>query len=128
MNTLTLIQKEMRGWQKHNFPNRGVHIPLLGMGEEIGELAHVSEDNSQHIVELCRTLGKLYHAHIKKEQGIRKNEDHDKNKKDAIADIMIYLIDYSNDHGYILYEILADVWAQVSSRDWVKFPKNGRDQ
>lgn len=126
MIDIAKIQKELEVWQKHNFPTRGVHIPLLGVGEELGELA--SEGDSQHIIELCKSLGKLHHAHIKKEQNIRRNENHDENKKDAIADILIYLIDYSNDHGYCLETLLTTVWAKVKSRDWVKFPKNGKTE
>lgn len=107
MIDLNKIQAEMVEWQKYNFPGRGVHIPLLGAVEELGELAH---------------------AHIKKEQNIRLNEDHDSNKKDAIADIFIYLFDYSNDHNFNLEEIITETWNQVKSRDWIKFPKNGRTE
>lgn len=107
MIDLAKIQSEMVTWQQHNFPGRGVHIPLLGAVEELGELAH---------------------AHIKKEQNIRTNEDHDANKKDSIGDIFIYLIDYSNDHGYCLETVIQETWEHVKSRDWKKYPKNGRTE
>lgn len=107
MIDLFKIQQEMIAWQQHNFPNRKVHVPLLGALEELGELAH---------------------AHIKQEQNIRLNEDHAANKQDAIADIIIYLIDYSNDHKFNLEKIIQETWNQVKTRDWIKYPKNGRTE
>lgn len=126
MIDLAKIQSEMVTWQQHNFPGRGVHIPLLGTVEEVGELAQEGDDLT--IVELSKSLGKLAHAHIKKEQKIRTTENHDKNKKDAIGDIFIYLIDYSNHYGYCLETVIQEVWEHVKCRDWVKFPKNGRTE
>lgn len=126
MIDLNKIQEEMREWQRHNFPLRKSHIPAMGMGEEIGELATVTEDDNPHIIELSRALGKFYHAHIKLEQGIRKNENHHHAKMDAIADILIYLIDYCNDHGFNIEQIINYTWGQVKQRDWVKYPTTGK--
>lgn len=39
MKALAVVQDEMVGWQKHNFPGRPNWIPLLGAVEEMGELA-----------------------------------------------------------------------------------------
>lgn len=33
------LQIEMNKWQQHNFPGRDVWQPLVGLGEELGELA-----------------------------------------------------------------------------------------
>jgi hypothetical protein len=64
---------ERHKWVAHNFPDdgRGDRISVLGMIEEQGELVH---------------------AHIKKDQNIRGNEDHDANAKDAVGDLTIYLL------------------------------------
>ena len=74
----TTIQKEHRKWSLKNFPNQQAHHCLLGMIEEVGELAH---------------------AHLKMEQGIRMNEDHLAGRADAIADTVLYLIGHCNYHG-----------------------------
>lgn len=71
----TKIQAEHREWSAKNFPDQKAHHCLLGMIEEVGELAH---------------------AQLKLEQGIRVNEDHIEARKDAIADIALYLIGYCN--------------------------------
>ncbi len=105
MISLKELQDEMLVWQKYNFPNRPIHVPLLGALEELGELAH---------------------AHIKLEQGIRKNEDHVASAKDAVGDIFIYLADYCNGKGYDMQDIITETWKQVKTRDWIKFPTNGR--
>lgn len=35
---LTRIQDEQVSWQQHNFPDRPSWVPLMGVGEELGEL------------------------------------------------------------------------------------------
>jgi len=39
MSKFSQIQKEMIPWQQHNFPGRSSWMPLMGLGEELGELA-----------------------------------------------------------------------------------------
>ena len=74
LKTLQQIQLEVDIWTKNNFGHQTPATPILGMIEEIGELAH---------------------AHLKEIQGIRK-KDYVAAKKDAIADIVIYLLNYYN--------------------------------
>lgn len=69
------IVKEHNLWLKKNFPNGKSYHSILGMIEEIGELSH---------------------AHLKDEEKIRLNENHNYNKKDALADTIIYLIGFCN--------------------------------
>jgi NTP pyrophosphatase (non-canonical NTP hydrolase) len=95
--TLDKLQFELRKWQQHNFPNRERWEPLMGVAEEVGELSH---------------------AHLKKHQGIRLEEDHDATAQDAIGDIVIYLADYCNARGFNLGEIVTDTWELVKQRDW----------
>ncbi len=122
--TLKRIQLEQKEWSEHNFPGSASHCPLLGVGEEIGEFAEVSASD-RHVVELSKALGRLNHSHLKKEQGIRVNQDHAEEAMDAIGDILIYLGDYCNKKGYSMESILTSTWNQVRQRDWIKHPKNG---
>jgi NTP pyrophosphatase (non-canonical NTP hydrolase) len=71
----TKIQAEHKEWSAKNFPDQKAHHCLLGMIKEVGELAH---------------------AQLKLEQGIRVNEDHIAARRDAIADIALYLIGFCN--------------------------------
>jgi NTP pyrophosphatase (non-canonical NTP hydrolase) len=93
------IQFEVMEWAAHNFPNAQVYQPLIGIMEEVGELAH---------------------AHLKQEQNIRTNENHTENAKDAIGDIIIYLMDYCNRRNFNLSDIIIDTWSLVKKRDWQK--------
>ena len=99
--TLRELQDQQRVWVAHNFGERPAWHPLLGAVEELGELAH---------------------AHLKEAQGIRLQENHVANAKDAVADIVIYLADYCSSRGFDMQEIVETTWAQVRQRDWKKNP------
>lgn len=100
------LQRRHKKWLEHNFPNQQSqsHHGLLGLTEEVGELAH---------------------AHLKLEQGIRGNEDLVAQRDDACGDIVIYLLSYCNTNGIDLATAIADAWAEVEARDWIAFPGNG---
>ncbi len=104
MLTFRKLQDEQRPWVKHNFDGRPPYFPLLGTMEELGELAH---------------------AHLKQEQGIRTNEDHEAKAKDAVGDIIICLADYCTARGFDLQEIVETTWAEVKKRDWKADARNG---
>lgn len=101
---LNKVQSELNIWVSNNFGDRPAYHPLLGIGEELGELNH---------------------AFLKKEQGIRTNEDHDSAMVDAVGDILIYLLDFCNAMGYNANNILETTWGKVKQRDWVNSPTNG---
>jgi NTP pyrophosphatase (non-canonical NTP hydrolase) len=102
--TLTRLQAENKVWADHNFPDRRAHQALLGAAEEIGELCH---------------------AHLKSEQGIRGTaEQHHDAKVDAVADVVIFLVDYCNMNGIDLQTAIEKTWAEVRKRDWRKDPLN----
>lgn len=68
------LQEQIWAWQLTNFGVSPISHPLLGMCEEAGELVH---------------------AVLKMSQGIRGSEsDHADAIKDALGDILIYLIDF----------------------------------
>ena len=103
--SLTQLQEEVSAWSKRNFPQEHLHHPLLGVGEEAGE---------------------LFHAHLKEEQGIRgTKEEHVEAAKDAIGDILIYLADYCARRGFSLQTCIESTWKKVKERDWKKNKTTG---
>ena len=102
---LRKLQQEQKEWSNYNFSNRTNYQPLLGIVEEVGELAH---------------------AHLKFEQNVRINEDHLAKKKDAIGDIVIFLSDYCTMNNIDFQEAVELTWNDVKTRDWIKYPKNGK--
>lgn len=102
------IQKEQEAWSRYNFGSSDPTHALLGVSEEVGELSH---------------------AHLKKLQGIRITPEQFQAKaKDAVGDIVIYLMDYCTSNGWDFMQVVQDTWANVKTRDWKKFPKNGRTE
>jgi NTP pyrophosphatase (non-canonical NTP hydrolase) len=111
--SINAIQKQQSDWSNYNFPlrpghSRDVDDPLLGMMEEMGELSH---------------------AILKKKQGIRGTpEQHEAAAKDAVADLFVFMLDLATRRGWTLGDVIVDTWADVRTRDWIKFPKNGRTE
>ena len=104
---LTTLQAEHMAWLEHNFPQQQGHDPLLGIVEEVGELAH---------------------AHLKASQGIRgTSRELQAEARDAIGDIVIYLASYCNTNGYDLETCVARTWSMVKKRNWQKYPQDGRN-
>lgn len=105
VNTLRMIQDEHWVWLKHNFPDQQDHDALLGLIEEVGELAH---------------------AHLKAQQAIRgTSEEHRAAASDAIGDIIIYLASYCNTNDFSLSDCFDTAWSEVENRDWIKYSKDG---
>lgn len=101
MPDLAQMQIELKEWQEHNFPGREAWEPLVGLQEELGELAH---------------------AHLKQHQGIRDSpEKLEAQARDAVGDILIYLADYCNARGFNLPACMNQAWAEVKQRDWAKW-------
>jgi NTP pyrophosphatase (non-canonical NTP hydrolase) len=81
---------------------------FLGIVEEVGELAH-------HL--------------LKQAQGIRGEDDwHTAQQRDAVADILIFLTGFCYRRRWDLEQILLETWKEVRSRDWKRFPKNGKTE
>ena len=106
-STLDRIQREQVPWVKHNFGDRHTWMPLVGLQEELGELSH---------------------AFLKKTQGIRTNEDHDANMRDAVGDIVIYLLDFCSGVGINLEKELVATWEKVKKRDWKANPESPEEK
>lgn len=108
--TLSLgeYQDKMKAWAAHNFPDAEPIDPLLGIGEEYGELLH---------------------AYLKRKQGIRGTpEEHTIAIQDALGDMTIYMLDFCNKHGFSLAACLLAAYTEIAGRDWRRFPKNGRTE
>lgn len=96
-STLNRIQKQRADWALENFGEPKAYHLLLGMTEELGELCH---------------------AHLKREQGIRINENHEAAIKDALGDILIYALGYAQSQNLSLEDCLVEAWHHVRMRDW----------
>jgi NTP pyrophosphatase (non-canonical NTP hydrolase) len=100
------MQDDHKKWLDKNFPFQMPHQPLLGLAEEVGELAHV---------------------HLKREQGIR-HMGGDKGYDlacDALGDLFIYMLSYANSNHIDLEAAIVDTWGKVKQRDWVEDPHKG---
>ncbi len=104
MNLRTLQEEHME-WLEKNFPQQQGHDPLLGIVEELGELAHAHLKASQNI----RGTPEALHAEA----------------FDAIGDIVIYLASYCNSNGFDLHDAVTYTWSKVQKRDWQKYPQDG---
>lgn len=91
------LQQEVGRWASSNFPGKEPIVTLLGVGEEMGE---------------------LYHAFLKRHQGIRLDEDHTANIADAVGDIVIFLANFCAEEGISLDDCVNDAWEEVKKRDW----------
>jgi NTP pyrophosphatase (non-canonical NTP hydrolase) len=118
MKTLQEIQAEIGQWAQEQFgDNRSKdkssvsydHIlgslpPLLGMMEELGELARAVARRHQ---------GRGYDNVV----------EHREAKEDALADMLVFMCDYGYREGIDLNVVLDRVWAKVCKRrqaTWVE--------
>ena len=103
---LANIQAEHAEWAKYNFPDAKSYQALLGVVEEVGELSH---------------------AHLKADQSIRGTPaEHEAAAKDAVGDILIYLMHYCALRDWSMATILETTWMDVKKRDWKKNPTTGK--
>ena len=96
---LNELQKEIGEWRESNFGpihDRTAIQQALGAGEELGE---------------------FYHAVLKKDQGIRNDQDHDAAAKDAIGDVVLFLMNYCNCEGWSFNDIIRETADEVLKRE-----------
>lgn len=105
---LIALQRKHAEWAIRNFGERDPVDAFFGVTEELGELAR---------------------AMLKKKQGIRGNSpEHDAKARDAVGDILLFLLDYCTARGWSFNDIVLETWRIVRERDWIKYPKNGRTE
>lgn len=105
--TLDSLQSQVHEWLKKQpfFRDQPLHQPLLGIGEEAGELMH---------------------AHLKMEQGIRGSaEKHIADARDAIGDLLVYTAGYCIARDWDMGECVQGALDVVLKRDWSKNPTDG---
>jgi NTP pyrophosphatase (non-canonical NTP hydrolase) len=107
MGQIRDMQIQHHKWLRHNFPDQTDHQPLLGIVEEVGELAHAALKHEQAI------RGMTYSRAREAE-------------KDALGDIFIYMMSYANSRALDLEAIITETWGQVQERDWRRYPETGR--
>jgi NTP pyrophosphatase (non-canonical NTP hydrolase) len=103
--TLRQLQAEHKLWLEHNFPEYSPARALMGVMEEVGELAH---------------------AQLKGEQQIRTGlhtEANARAKMDAVGDIIIFLTGYCTESSLDFQHCLEVTWAKVKQRDWIADPE-----
>jgi len=116
---LSRLQRFVKEWSEHNFPNSASHRPTIGVSEEIGEL----------VAALVVANGKLSHATLKADQNIRgTTEEHALEAQDAVGDILIYLLHLCVVKEWSMAEIMAGVIKELCERDWINFPLNGKTE
>lgn len=102
------LQAQVQVWTEHNFGEQAPYRPLLGVVEEVGELCH---------------------AQLKNEQGIRSPKADEggwyADKRDAVGDIVIYLMNYCTEAGIEFHDAVKATWHKVSARNWVDNPEDG---
>lgn len=99
------LQYSINKWRESNSTLKTSEEALIGAFEEMGELSH---------------------AHLKCMQGIKDPIEMDVKKKDAIGDIIIFLIHYCNLHGFDLEEIILETWDHVKKRNYNDYIKDNK--
>jgi NTP pyrophosphatase (non-canonical NTP hydrolase) len=122
--TFAELQAQVKEWADRNFDDRFPYRPLLGATEELGELTEAAE--ALLFMKLTSRMGRLAHAQLKLEQGIRGDAyTHLAEAQDAVGDILVYLADYCNCSGFSMQTIIESVWGRVKQRNWKKDPEKG---
>lgn len=104
------LQEQHLAWSSYNFgkvkgDRSKAPLGMLGVMEELGELAH---------------------AMLKQHQNIRgTSAEHEEKMKDSVGDLVVFLADVCTSLGFDMQEIVETTWTEVSKRDWVKYPKTG---
>ena len=103
---LDATQQKLNIWLDYNFPDTNSDQQLKGVMEELGELCH---------------------ADLKAVQRIRGyTEDNATEEiKDAVGDIVIYLMNYCNTKGISFKDSVEMAYNTVICRNWIKDPKGG---
>lgn len=116
---LRSLQTQIGLWAQENFGSNqskrtGYALyslaPLLGIGEEYGELLHCVLKNHQAI------------------RGYDDVEKYETERDDALADLLIYMCDFATREGVDLLSVLNDTWRRVvARRNWKANPSEGKD-
>lgn len=105
MSYLRELQDEIATWGRKNFPDRTERTMLLTLMDELGELTR---------------------SVLKRDAGIRSEEDNDVTIYEAVGDIAFSLIEFCNFHDIDVERCMHDAWIEVRKMDWadkkIRFP------
>ena len=123
--TLRELQQDLAAWQQTNFPDAKPTQAVMGLAEELGE-AWETLLQLATFGRLSQAVGKVCHAALKLEQGIRgTNEELRAKLRDALGDLLFFLLNTCTLYGFDVEEIARETWATVSKRDWRENPIDG---
>lgn len=135
------LQHEQKAWVEHNFPQQlgevtaeEVSIAIANYRLDIYDAVAAAINDGMIVKKkyhgllgAVEELGELCHTYLKAEQGIRAGADGWKeNAADCVADTIIFLASFCNTHGIVMQHAVDDAWSEVSQRDWIAYPKDGR--
>jgi len=108
MGEIRRLQLEHKAWMHYNFPDQDPIDGLLGMVEEIGELAHAVLKHKQNIRSIDVTTFREM-------------------QEDAVADTFIFMMSYCNSNDIDLEDCILKTWAKVQQRDWQVNPEDAHE-
>lgn len=132
--SLNVLQAENRVWADKNFPERTLHQPLWGLGEESGEIAKcvlevmdmpmeaAMADPAMALLVAMIGFGKILHANLKREQNIRGTAgEHRENARKALQGLLVALEAAFPEVD--LLSFLAEARQAIHPFDYLKFSK-----
>lgn len=97
MGRLFELQKLIQQWQEKNFDEVEMWELALGVCEEAGELCHCV---------------------LKSERGMNGEEELDLEMRDAIGDVIVFLLGLCELKGWNIEEVVEEAVATVLQREW----------
>ena len=126
-DSIRQLQRDLATWQRRNFPTAKRLEPVVGIAEEVGEAWEVVLQLAA-FGQLTATVGRVCHAALKHDQGIRGTKEELQAKlQDAIGDLFIFMVNICNLFEIDLQQVVNETWAVVSKRNWQADPIGGSD-
>jgi hypothetical protein len=116
-------------------------VRIVYLAEYLGKAAHAvlkrrqgirsNEDHHENelmardnLADIARNLdpGAIFYSDTGEDDGMRSESE----AKDAVGDVVIYLMDLCTRRGWDFQRIVEQTCEQVFERDWVQYPENGR--
>lgn len=94
------------------------------MDWDFGDLWDEAMTYGQCEVTLLSAVGRISHAYLKQQQGIRIDQDHDGQGRKGMVFLLVDLRILASKTGISLVDETWRVWQKVKLRDWKKDPTN----